>query len=140
MSDILYSIKKSNKNEKYQHETGVEVKGEDIDRMTSNFMQELVTDAGSVLFDKKYGTTFLTDIKDQVNIHKVRYLLENGYQSTKGKYGILSVETNDVFFDKKDGFLNIVLTLIFSGFKADTSASFIYNGTFTTKTIIEVEK
>ena len=140
MSEIIYTVKKKNIDERYAHTTGESKSEEDIDTLTSNFMQELVTDLGSVLFDKDYGTTFLLDIGDQVNIYKVRYLLDRNYQSTKDKYGILSVETSDVFFDKKDGFLNMALVLLFDGFKSQTATAIRYDGSFTTNTIIEVEK
>jgi len=140
MAGILYSIEKKNRRDKYQHEAKKMPSTEyEINILTANFMQELVTEVGSVLFDKSYGTTFLSDIAKQVNIYKIRYLLDNEYLSTKSKYGILSIETRDVFFDPKDGFLNIDMTLLFESFKSMTKASFVYNGTFTTKTIIEVQ-
>jgi hypothetical protein len=138
MSEIIYSINTKNRNEAYIHKPE-QVKIDDINTKTAYFMQELVTAKGSLLFDKQYGTTFLDDIGTQVNIYKVRYLLEKNYLPTKAKYGILSIETNKVFFSQKDGFLNIELALVFDGFKSNTGTAFAYNGSFTTKTIIEVE-
>ena len=124
--------------ELYVH--GVSKSSINIDSITSDFIQELLTDIGTSLFDPSYGTTFLADVGDKVNIHKVRFLLENNYKDTMSKYGIISVEAEEANYFDENGFLDISIKTIFKSFISKTTASFPYSGAYTTKTIIEVER
>lgn len=138
MSDILYSISKKAERDLYIH--GVSKSSVNIDSVTADFIQELLTNIGTSLFDPNYGTTFLLDIGDKVNIHKVRFLLENNYKNTMSKYGIISIEAEEANYFDKNGFLDIKIKAIFESFVSKTTASFPYSGAYTTKTIIEVER
>lgn len=138
MSDVLYSIKKRNPDETYSHHTSSGFEG--LDAKVANFIQELITIKGTCLFDKEYGTTFLTDLGREVNVYKIRYILDRNYQATKDKYGILAVETLSANMRRDDGFLELSLKIIFPGVAIETNTATWYNGQFTTKTIIEVTK
>ena len=138
MSDVLYLIKKRNISEAYSHHTEEGLK--ELDAVVANFIQELITIKGTCLFDRDYGTTFLTDLGREVNVYKIRYILANNYHSTKEKYGILAVETLNVHMSRDDGFLDLHLKISFPGVAIETNTATWYNGQFTTKTIIEVTK
>lgn len=137
MGDILYSVKKRNYRNGYEYDGGESKK--DVNSIVSGFIQELITKRGSCLFNDAYGTTFIEDLGDQVNKYKTKYLIENNYDDTKKKYDILRVEVPDTSFSREDGFLNIHLNIFFSRVKVETNAKIIFSGSFTSKTIIEVE-
>lgn len=137
MSDILVTYKQQNKYDKYFALTTMEQRS--IDTLTTNFIQELITDKGSNVFDRDYGTDFISDIGEQVNIHKVRYIIDNSLSEIKKKYSIVSINTSNVNFNVSDGFLEIHLSIEFEDVAVEKHFNFIYNGIFTEKMILEVD-
>ncbi len=136
-SGVLVTYKEQNKFDKYYVKTTAEKA--DINDVVSMFMKELTTIKGSSLFDRNYGTTFIDDISGQVNIYKVRWFLENKYNDTLEKYGIVKVWTEDATMNTHNGFLEIRLKIHFEEFALEHYETFLYNGTYTTETIIEMD-
>ena len=134
MSQIIFSYTQKNKDEEYALST--EEYKSDLERKITNFMQELITVKGSSLFALDYGTTFLHDLGGNVNIYKVRYLLDQNYRETKDKYNIKDVETLAAYL--KEGFLVLDIKIIFDKVAVSTGTTFPFSGDFTTNTIIEV--
>ncbi len=138
MSDgILLTYRDQNKFDKYY--TLTSDKKMEVDDIVSMFMKELTTEVGTNLFDRNYGTTFMSDISKQVNIHKVEYMLKNNYSHTFEKYGISRIETSGVDMNKSTGFLDIHMKIFFEDLAIEHYTSFLYGGAFTTNTIIEVD-
>ena len=137
MSDILVTYKQQNKYDKYFALTTTEKRS--VDALTTNFIQELVTDKGSNVFDKEYGTTFISQVGAQVNIHKIRYIIDNSLDEIKAKYSIVSINTSNVNFNNSNGFLEIHFGVEFENVAVEKYFNFIYNGIFTEKMILEVD-
>ena len=138
MSEIIYAIKKKRSAvDGYDNTTKKDV---NIDVKIANFIQELVTEVGTCLFDKKYGTSFISDIGDIVNIYKIDYLVKNNYKEAKEKHRVTSLEASNVFIGEKDGFLNITLSVGMDDIVASAKTAVLFSGSLTDKTIIEVEK
>lgn len=137
MSDVLITYKQQNKFDKYYALPTAEKRS--VDALTTNFIQELITVRGSNAFDKKYGTTFITDIGEQVNIHKVKYIIDKNLDEIKQKYNITKLTVGDTSFNTTDGFLEIHLTIEFDGLAVEKHFDFIYNGVFTDKMILEID-
>jgi hypothetical protein len=110
-----------------------------IDDVVSMFIKELTTLKGSNVFDKEYGTTFIEDISSQVNFYKVEYFLKNKYKELYDKYGIVRVDVTDVSFNTSNGFLEVRMKIIFKEYALEHYTSFLYNGIYTTNTIIEMD-
>ena len=137
MSDVLITYREQNKLDTYYSKTAREQA--DLNDLVSMFIKELLTEKGSNVFDRSYGTTFMEDISGQVNIYKVEFFLDNNYAETYKKYGIVKVETKDVFKNVRTGFLDVRLRIVFRDFALEHYTSFLYNGTYTTETIIEMD-
>ncbi len=133
----IITYKEQNKFDKYYAMTTSEKAN--INDVVSMFMKELTTVKGSNLFDRGYGTTFMDDISKQVNIYKVRWYLENSYIDVFNKYGIVSVSTSDVTMNTSTGFLDIRLKIFFEDLALEHYETFLYNGMYTTETIIEMD-
>jgi len=71
----------------------------DAEKKLKAFVQELLTTKSPVL-KPGYGTTFINDLGEIVNIYKMRYYLQSNADSIKNKYNISTVEIADV---KKNG-------------------------------------
>ncbi len=110
-----------------------------INDVVAMFMKELTTVKGSNLFDREYGTTFMDDISKQVNIYKVRWYLENNYSDVFNKYGIVNITTSDVTMNTHTGFLDVRLKIFFKDLALEHYETFLYNGMYTTETIIEMD-
>jgi hypothetical protein len=110
-----------------------------VDALTTNFIQELVTEKGSNVFDKNYGTTFISDIGDQVNFYKVEYLVNNTLEDIKNKYSIVNLEVSNATFNKSNGFLEIHLRIEFEDVAVEKFFNFVYGGIFTDKMILEID-
>ena len=137
MSDIVYSVKKKGDTDRYENTTDGST---NINTKIANFIQELVTDKGSCIFDKEYGTRFIRDIGEIVNIYKVDYLVKNNYHEVKDKHNVSFIEAVDVHFSQSDGFLNISLRVTIDNVVSIADTAISYTGSFTKNTIIEVEK
>ncbi len=137
MSDVMVTYKQQNKFDKY-YAIPIEER-QTIDTLTTNFLQELITQKGSCSFDKQYGTTFITEIGNQVNIYKIRYLLENSVLDIKEQYGILSITAPKAEFNTSDGFLEIWLTIEYEDIAVEKHFNFMYDGIYTDKTILEID-
>ncbi len=137
MSDMLITYKKDPRNDRYYELTSKEKL--DINDIVSMFIKELLTVKGSNLFDRSYGTTFSDDISGQVNIYKVEYFLKKSYADTREKYGIESVEVSAVTKNIHTGFLDVHMRILFENFALEHYTSFLYNGAYTTETIIEMD-
>lgn len=138
MSDgVLLTYKEQNKYDKYYALPSDEKMK--IDDVVSMFMKELTTIKGSNLFDRNYGTSFMNDIASQLNIYKIEYMLDNNYKDTYAKYGIEKVVANDVSMNRATGFLDVHVKIFFHDLALEHYTSFLYNGAFTTNTIIEVD-
>lgn len=135
MSSVLFSIKKKPEDTNYSHSSSA--KHSKMVDATSSAIKELITELGSSLFDKEYGTTFIEDLGEQVNIYKIQYLVDNKYSYWKEKHGIKKVSISNVQISSIDGFLNISLKIHFNDGYIETETPIGYNGLFTTKTIIE---
>jgi len=59
------------------------------------FVQELLTTKSPVL-KPEYGTTFVNDLGEIVNIYKMRFYLQKNADSIKDKYNITYVNISDV--------------------------------------------
>lgn len=138
MSDgVLITYKEQNKFDKYYAMSSTEKAN--INDVVSMFMKELTTVKGSNLFDREYGTTFMDDISSQVNVYKIRWFLENKYKDTYKKYGIVKIGTEDVSQNVHTGFLDIHIKIYFEDLALEHYESFLYNGIYTTDTIIEMD-
>jgi hypothetical protein len=137
MSDVLVTYKSQNKFEKYFVLPTEEQKT--IDSLTTNFIQELVTEKGTCIFDREYGSNFLKEVGEQVNIYKIQHILENSISEIKEKYGIASVDVSDAIFNQSDGFLEIRLSIEYSDVSLEKHFNFMYSGTFTDKLIVEID-
>ena len=135
--EVLVTYRQKNKSERYYALPSEEKKN--IDDVVGMFMKELTTVKGSNLFNRDYGTTFMEDISGQVNLYKVEWYLSHKYQDTYAKYGVDKVETSSVEKTSLDGFLEIRIKIYFEDFAVDRFESFLYNGVFTTETIIEMD-
>ncbi len=137
MSDVLVTYKQQNKYDKYYALPTAEQRT--VDTITTNFIQELVTEKGSNVFDKEYGTTFISDIGEHVNFYKIEYLINNSLEDIKNKYHIVNLEVHDSNFNTTNGFLEIHLRVEFEDVAVEKYFNFIYNGIFTDKMILEID-
>ena len=103
-----------------------------------NFTIELVTEKGSSLFDKNYGTTFIDDLGEQINEYKVKYYIENSYEETKKKYDIMLVEVTSVEYSRSNNSLDIDMVIAFKDVSFQTKIEMPYTGSYTTKPILEI--
>jgi len=103
-----------------------------------NFTIELVTEKGSSLFDKNYGTTFINDLGEQINEYKVKYYIENSYEETKKKYDIMLVEVTSVEYSRSNNSLDIDMVIAFKDVSFQTKIEMPYTGSYTTKPILEI--
>jgi hypothetical protein len=108
------------------------------DDLVTNFIKELITERGSCIFDRNYGTTFYEDLGQVVNIYKVRDAVQNASNQIKDKYGIVTVDVEDANYTSHDGFMNVRIKVFFSDVAVDTYMNFMYEGNFTDKNIIEI--
>lgn len=137
MSDVLITYKHQNKNDRYHLLPSAEQAT--VDNVITNFIQELITQKSSSLFNRSYGTDFIDDLGSQINIYKVDYLLQNSIGDLKEKYGIISISTGDAILNKSNGFLEVSLKLEMSEVAVETHFDFMYNGLFTDQTIVEMD-
>jgi len=137
MSDVLITYKNSNKFEKYFVVPAKE--RQTIDTLTTNFIQELVTEKGTCAFDKKYGSYFIRDIGEHVNIHKIRYVLDESIEDIKKKYGIVNVSVDNAQFNASDGFMEIWLSIEYEEIAVEKRFNFMYDGLYTDKIILEMD-
>jgi len=137
MSDVLVTYKHQNKYDRYYAIPTVEQRT--VDTLTTNFIQELITEKGSNVFDRNYGTTFISDIGDQVNFYKVEYLVNNTLNDIKKKYSIVNIEVSNATFNSSNGFLEIHLRIEYEDIAVEKFFNFMYNGIFTDKMILEID-
>ena len=103
-----------------------------------NFAIELMTQKGSSLFDKNYGTDFISDLGEQVNEYKVKYYIDNFYKETKKKYDIISIEVTSVEYSRVNNSLDIEMVVNFKDISFQTKIEMPYAGSYTTKPILEI--
>ncbi|MDF1879610.1 hypothetical protein JHD46_08170 [Sulfurimonas sp. SAG-AH-194-C20] len=108
-----------------------------FDNIVSRFTHELVTDIGSCVFDKDYGTTFSEDLGTIINIYKVDFFLQKAFALIKDKHSVDSVTLVDSKHNHSDGFLDLSITVEAIGRKAVVLSNLEYNGESTTDTIVE---
>jgi len=136
MADAIVSYKFRNKFDKYYAlPTTEQAKYDDL---AANFAKELVTEKGSCIFDREYGTLFYHDIGDIANIHKMRSVVSNNAEAIKYKYGIEQVDVGEAKFNSKDGFLEISLRILFRDVALNMTSQILYSGTYTDKDIVEI--
>jgi hypothetical protein len=134
---VLITYREQNKLDRYYALTSTEKAS--IDDLVAMFIKELTTIKGSNVFDKSYGTSFMDDISKQVNFYKVEYFLKNGYTELYNKYGIVRVDVSDVSMNVHTGFLDVKMKIVLEEYALEHYTSFLYNGTYTTETIIEMD-
>jgi len=108
----------------------------DAEKKLKSFVQELLTTKSPVL-KPGYGTTFIDDLGEIVNIYKMRYYLQMNADLIKNKYGISSIEIIDV---EKDGDALVgYLEAVFDGvLKKSVNFQIDWkNRMFTTEAIVE---
>jgi hypothetical protein len=137
MAEALVTYKKQNKFDKYFDITSSEKAK--IDDLVAMFAKELTTKKGTNLFDRNYGSSFIDDISDYVNIYKIQWFFDNKYNDLYEKYGITEIEASDATFSRTDGFLNISIKIGFKDVALEHYINFLYNGIFTENTIIEMD-
>lgn len=123
-------------NKKHQYDIKI---GEDsrIDMIAKNFIHELITDIGTSVFDKAYGTTFILDLGELVNIYKVDFYLQEAFSKIKSKHKVKSVSLSGTHKNNHDGFLELSIALVIEDAVVSAGASIEFAGTVTTETIIE---
>jgi len=137
MSNVLITYKNQNKLDKYHLLPSAEQTT--VDNVIANFIQELVTEKGSSLFDREYGSTFMYELGPQVNIYKIDYILKNSIEPLKAKYGITAVTVGTANFNTSDGFLDIDLKIEMDDMAVETHFNFVYGGLFTDQMIVEMD-
>jgi len=136
MSDAIVSYKYKNKFERYHLLTTTEQAT--YDDLVTNFIKELITEVGSCVFDKDYGTNFYEYLGNVANIYRVRDAINKATDEIKDKYGIVAVDVSDVHFSSADGFMNISLKIFFKDVALVSYLNAVYNGSYTDKDIIEI--
>ena len=136
-SGVLLTYREQAKFDRYYTLTSEEKAN--INDIVAMFIKELTTLKGTNVFDKEYGTTFMDDISKQVNFYKVEYFIKNRYKELYPKYGIVRVDVADVNFNTNNGFLEVRMKIIFEEYALEHYTSFLYNGIYTTNTIIEMD-
>lgn len=113
--------------------------GEDsrLDRITKNFIHELVTDKGTSVFDKEYGTNFIPNLGTLVNKYKVDYYLQLAFESIAEKHEVDAVTLTSTAENANDGFLELYITLTIGDMAVSAETSIEFDGNFTAETIIE---
>lgn len=134
---VLITYKEQNKFDRYYSMTSTEKAN--IDDVVAMFIKELTTLKGTNVFDREYGSTFIDDISKQTNFYKVEYFLQKKYSDLYEKYGIVRLDVVDVSMNTKTGFLDIRMKIIFKDVALEHYTSFLYNGIYTTDTIIEMD-
>jgi len=137
MSDVLITYRQQNKHDKYFALPTKEKRS--LDALTTNFIQELVTEKGSSIFDRSYGTNFISSIGEQVNIYKIEYIIKNNLEEIKNKYNVVDITVKNTNFNTNDGFLEIHIGVEYKDFAVERHFNFIYQGVFTEKTILEID-
>lgn len=135
LSDVLVTYAQHNKNDSYNLLT--ESRKRDVQSITSNFIQELVTKKGSNVFDKEYGTLFIDNLGSQINVHKVNYFLKAEVDGMRKKYGIVDVSVSKAWLSTGTGMLNIEINVRFSDTAVDAFVDMRFDGSFTEQDIIE---
>ena len=135
MAETIITYAQSNKSDKYDLLTGALKKN--IDRIATNFIQEVVTTKGSNVFDRNYGTMFLDNLGSQVNVHKIDYFLKKEVSGLHDKYGIESVSATRAWVDVNEGVLNVEITLEFREYAVSSFIDFRFLGSFVDGDIVE---
>ena len=123
-------------NKKQQYDIKI---GEDsrIDTIAKNFIHELITDIGTSVFDKTYGTTFILDLGELVNMYKVDFYLQEAFNKIKSKHKVERVSLSSTHKNHADGFLELNIELVIEDAVVSAGASVEFAGIVTTETIIE---
>ena len=136
MADAIVSYKYKNKFEKYYSLPTSEQAT--YDDLTTNFIKELITEKGSCIFDKNYGTNFYALLGNVANIYRVRDAIKKATDEIKDKYGIVAVDTSNVHYSTSDGFMNVTLKIFYRDVALQAYMDTMFSGKYTERDIIEI--
>jgi hypothetical protein len=136
LQNIFDNKIKSVEKKKYTFNKENDLKEEkNIKKITMDFIQELFTTYSPPL-KPNYGTTFIDDLGEIVNIYKFKYYLEINAEKIMHKYEIEEIDIEDIVSDK--GMLIGHISLIIKGAKRTEDFKINWsNKHFTNEAIVE---